>query len=96
LSYLRSFCFDKIKVDQSFVKRLDEGPDSSPIVRAIADIGFSFGIMTCAEGVETQEQLNCLMQEGYTEVQGFLLGRPIPASEIASRLLEMPDTGTPR
>jgi diguanylate cyclase (GGDEF)-like protein len=88
LSYLRSFCFDKIKVDQSFVNGLMKGPDSSPIVRAIADIGFSFGIMTCAEGVETQEQLNCLMQEGYTEVQGFLLGRPIPASEIALRLLE--------
>jgi len=84
LSYLRSFRFDKIKVDQSFIRDLSAISDSATIVRAIADIGVSFGIATLAEGVETEDQLKCLKQEGYTEVQGYLFGRPTPSSEIQS------------
>jgi diguanylate cyclase (GGDEF)-like protein len=86
LSYLRAFRFDKIKVDQSFVRGLMGKSDCSAIVRAIADIGASFGIKTSAEGVETEEQLMCLRQEGYSEVQGFLLGKPSPASEISFQI----------
>ena len=66
LSYLRRFHFDKIKVDQSFIRDLGHLPTIS-IVRAIADIGSSFGMTTTAEGVETTEQLNLLKGHGYTE-----------------------------
>jgi len=82
LSYLRMFHFDKIKVDQSFIRDLSERGDSLTIVRAIADIGASFRIATIAEGVETEDQMRCLRQEGYTEVQGYLFGEPSPASVV--------------
>jgi diguanylate cyclase (GGDEF)-like protein len=82
LSYLRTFHFDKIKVDQSFIHDLSARGDNLAIVRAIADIGVSFGIATTAEGVETEEQMRYLRQEGYTEVQGYLFGKPSPASVI--------------
>jgi diguanylate cyclase (GGDEF)-like protein len=92
LSYLRTFRFDKIKVDQSFVRDLSEQSDSLAIVRAIADIGFSFGIATVAEGVETVEQMRRLIEEGYSEVQGYLFGEPRPASEICSLVAEQRET----
>src|SRR5882672_4816507 len=76
IGYLRSFPFDKIKIDQSFVRDLlvDEG--SLAIVRAIAGLGVSFGMITTAEGVETEEQMRCLNLEGCIEVQGYLYSRP--------------------
>jgi diguanylate cyclase (GGDEF)-like protein len=86
LSYLRSFPFDKIKIDQSFVRDLVAKPDSIAIIRAVAGLGNSFGMTTTAEGVETQEQLDQMRAEGCTEVQGYFYSRPIPTSEVA-RLL---------
>jgi diguanylate cyclase (GGDEF)-like protein len=86
LSYLRSFPFDKIKIDQSFVRDLIDRPDSIAIIRAVAALGSSFGMTTLAEGVETQEQLDKMRAEGCTEVQGYFYSRPVPASEVA-RLL---------
>jgi diguanylate cyclase (GGDEF)-like protein len=86
LSYLRSFPFDKIKIDQSFVRDLAERPDSIAIIRAVAGLGLSFGVTTTAEGVETQEQLDQMRAEGCTEVQGYFYSRPVPASEIAQLL----------
>jgi diguanylate cyclase (GGDEF)-like protein len=86
LSYLRSFPFDKIKIDRSFVRDLGSHQDCAAIVRAVAGLGASLGMATTAEGVETQEQLEKLRAEGCTEVQGFLLSRPQPASE-ALRML---------
>jgi EAL domain-containing protein (putative c-di-GMP-specific phosphodiesterase class I) len=83
LSYLRSFPFDKIKIDRSFVQDLTQNDECAAIVRAVAGLGTSLGIATTAEGVETQEQLNQLRLEGCTEVQGFLLSAPRPASELA-------------
>jgi len=82
LSYLRSFPFDKIKIDQSFVRELAERPDCMAIVRAITGLGASLGIATTAEGVETQEQLERLRAEGCTEVQGYLFSPPRPLEEI--------------
>jgi diguanylate cyclase (GGDEF)-like protein/PAS domain S-box-containing protein len=82
LSYLRAFPFDKIKIDQSFVRELAERPDSMAIVRAVAGLGASLGVATTAEGVETEEQLACLRGEGCTEVQGYLFSRPKPARDI--------------
>ena len=84
LSYLRTFRFDKIKIDQSFIRDLQTKRDSLPIIRAIADLGNSFGMTTIAEGVETEEQLSFLLLEGCLEVQGYLFSPPRPASEILS------------
>jgi diguanylate cyclase (GGDEF)-like protein len=91
IGYLRSFPFDKIKIDQSFVRDLlvDEG--SLAIVRAIASLGVSFGMTTTAEGVETEEQMRCLNLEGCVEVQGYLYSKPVPADEIAVLLDTLAD-----
>jgi len=87
LSYLRSFPFDKIKIDQSFVRELTERPDCMAIVRAVAGLGTSLGITTTAEGVETQEQFDRLCAEGCTEMQGYLFSPPRPASEAVMLML---------
>jgi diguanylate cyclase (GGDEF)-like protein len=86
LSYLRSFPFDKIKIDRSFVKDLAKRSDCVAIVRAISGLGRSLNITTTAEGVETTDQLDWLRAEGCNEVQGFLFSAARPASEI-ERLL---------
>ena len=86
LSYLRSFPFDKIKIDRSFVKDLAERTDCVAIVRAISGLGRSLNITTTAEGVETTDQLDWLRAEGCNEVQGFLFSAAKPASEIAALL----------
>jgi diguanylate cyclase (GGDEF)-like protein/PAS domain S-box-containing protein len=86
LSYLRSFPFDKIKIDRSFVRDLAERPDCMAIIRAMAGLGTSLGISTTAEGVETREQLERLRAEGCTEAQGYLFSPPRPASDIMSLL----------
>ena len=82
IGYLRSFSFDKLKIDQSFVRDLLADEKSLAIVRAIVGLGASFGITTTAEGVETEDQRRCLNQEGCTEVQGFLYSKPLPPNEI--------------
>jgi EAL domain-containing protein (putative c-di-GMP-specific phosphodiesterase class I) len=76
LSYLRSFPFDKIKIDKSFVKDVPTDSDSLAIVRAVAGLGASFGVPTTAEGVETIEQFEQVRDAGCTHVQGFYFGRP--------------------
>ena len=86
LSYLRSFPFDKIKIDRSFVKDLARRADCLAIVRAISGLGRSLKITTTAEGVETTDQLDWLRAEGCNEVQGFLFSAAKPGSEIAGLL----------
>ncbi|MFN3389678.1 MAG: putative bifunctional diguanylate cyclase/phosphodiesterase [Allosphingosinicella sp.] len=81
LSYLRAFPFDKIKIDRSFVHDILEDPEAMAIVRAVTDLGRSLGMSTTAEGIETKEQLAQLRLDGCTEVQGYLLGRPMDAGE---------------
>ena len=82
LSYLRRFSFDRIKIDRSFVNGLDRESDGMPIIRAIISLCSSLGITATAEGVETAEQLVWLRAEHCPEVQGYLISRPQPASEI--------------
>ncbi len=82
LSYLRSFPFDKIKIDKSFVKDVLTDSDSLAIVRAVAGLGASFGVPTTAEGVETVEQFEQVRAAGCTHVQGFYFGRPMPLGEV--------------
>ena len=86
IGYLRSFKFDKLKIDQSFVKDLLGDEKSLAIVRAIVGLGVSFGITTTAEGVETEDQERCLNLEGCNEVQGYLYSKPLPSNEIAMLL----------
>jgi diguanylate cyclase (GGDEF)-like protein/PAS domain S-box-containing protein len=83
LSYLRSFPFDKIKIDRSFIKDIERNRDSASIIRAIAGLGASLGIETTAEGIETEEQLELVRRAGCTEMQGYLVSRPVPACELA-------------
>jgi diguanylate cyclase (GGDEF)-like protein len=82
LGYLRSFPFDKIKIDQSFIRDLPAKQDSVAIVRAVVGLSSSLGITTTAEGVETEEQLASLTAEGCNEFQGFLFSPPRPAAEL--------------
>ncbi|THD50878.1 MAG: EAL domain-containing protein [Bradyrhizobium sp.] len=86
LSYLRSFPFDKIKIDRSFVKDIAERPDCVAIVRAISGLGRSLNITTTAEGVETIDQLDWLRAEGCNEVQGFLFSAARPAADVEALL----------
>jgi diguanylate cyclase (GGDEF)-like protein/PAS domain S-box-containing protein len=88
LSYLRSFPFDKIKIDQSFVRELASSSDAMAIVRAVTSLGKSLGVSTTAEGVETNDQLLVLRSEGCSEAQGFLFGKPVPAAEVEQMLFK--------
>ena len=88
LSYLRSFPFDKIKIDRSFVSELGTSKDSLAIIRAVAGLGKSLGMITTAEGVETDDQLEVLSREGCTQAQGYLISKPRPIAEIEGMLIE--------
>jgi diguanylate cyclase (GGDEF)-like protein len=83
LSYLRSFPFDKIKIDRSFVKELQNSAESQAIVTAIASLARSLGMASTAEGVETAEQLDLVRKLGCGEAQGYLFSVPRTASEMA-------------
>jgi diguanylate cyclase (GGDEF)-like protein len=82
LSYLRLFPIDKIKIDKSFVQDLGAGAGSLAVIRAVAGLSSSLGLTTTAEGVETEAQFERLQKEGFTEAQGYLIGRPVPAAEL--------------
>ncbi|WP_404307966.1 putative bifunctional diguanylate cyclase/phosphodiesterase [Neorhodopirellula lusitana] len=81
LSYLQRFPFDKLKMDRTFVQNLNQ-TDAMAIVSTIASLGKCLGLATTAEGIETKQQLQCVVEQGFTEVQGFYYGRPIPPGEI--------------
>ena len=83
LSYLRRFPFDKVKIDQSFVRGLGtDGGDCAAIVSAVATLCGSLGMAATAEGIETEEQLARLAAEGLVEGQGHLFGRAVPAADV--------------
>jgi diguanylate cyclase (GGDEF)-like protein len=82
LGQLRSFPFDKIKIDRSFITGLGKDTDAAAVVRAIAALGAGLGVTTTAEGVETPEQAKLVEADGCTDIQGYLISRPIPASDI--------------
>jgi diguanylate cyclase (GGDEF)-like protein/PAS domain S-box-containing protein len=86
LSYLRSFPFDKIKIDRSFISELGRKNDAVAIIRAVMELGSSLGMTTTAEGVETEEQLEILRAEGCRQAQGYLFSQAIPVLEIPSLL----------
>ncbi|MCR6661240.1 MAG: EAL domain-containing protein [Asticcacaulis sp.] len=78
LSYLRTFPFDKIKIDQSFVRDLPHDKNALSIVRAITDMAQSLGVLITAEGVETEAQMEALKALNCGEAQGYFIGRPAP------------------
>lgn len=86
LSYLRSFPFDKIKIDRSFIGDISDAPESMAIIRAIMSLGRSLGMLVTAEGVETEDQLVRIQHEGCTDAQGYVFSKPRPAHELAALL----------
>ena len=82
LSYLRSFPFDKIKIDRSFIQDLSNGAEPLAIVNAVAGLAKCLNMTSTAEGVETQQQMEVLQSIGCTEMQGYLYSRPVPAREL--------------
>ena len=82
LGYLRNFAFDRIKIDQSFVRGAANDAVGRAIVRAVASLGQGLGIATVAEGVETEEQMARIVSDGCTDVQGYLISRPMPPDQI--------------
>ncbi|MBB2203464.1 EAL domain-containing protein [Gluconacetobacter takamatsuzukensis] len=89
LAHLRTFAFDKIKIDGSFVRDALERPECAAVVRAIADLGKRLGVRIVAEGVETEDQLALVRAEGCREVQGYIYGRPAPSDEDAALVAEL-------
>lgn len=86
LGQLRSFPFSKIKIDRSFITCLAQEADAAAVVRAIAAMGAGLGMTTTAEGVETSEQAALVEADGCTDIQGYLISRPVPVSQIDSLL----------
>jgi diguanylate cyclase (GGDEF)-like protein len=82
LSYLRSFPFDKIKIDRSFIQDLSNGAEPLAIVNAVAGLAKCLNMTSTAEGVETREQMETLQAIGCTEMQGYLFSKARPANEI--------------
>jgi diguanylate cyclase (GGDEF)-like protein/PAS domain S-box-containing protein len=93
MSYLTKFRFNKIKIDRSFIQALDRGAEA--IVLAIVGMTKSLGIKSCAEGIETEEQMQALQRIGVDEIQGYWYGRPMPRAELVRRFgLQRAETGS--
>jgi len=86
LRYLRSFPFDRIKIDRSFIQEMLSNNESAAIISAVVALSQRLGIMTTAEGVETEEQMSRIQAEGCDTVQGFLIGRPATPEEVGKYL----------
>ncbi len=95
LSYLRSFPFDKVKIDQSFIRDLCVDSDAIAIVQAIVGMASSLGMRTTAEGVENAEQARMLRDTGCTQVQGYMFGRPCGEDRIAGLMRDNDRTTQP-
>lgn len=93
LSYLRSFPFDKLKIDQSFVRDLGSDASAHAIIRAITTLASALGIETLAEGVELEATMDALRREGCDLIQGYLISRPVPAHDVAGLVKQMNGVG---
>jgi diguanylate cyclase (GGDEF)-like protein/PAS domain S-box-containing protein len=86
LSYLKCFPVDTLKIDRSFVRDIASDQDSASIVKAIISLGHNLNLTVLAEGIETSEQFQFLLQNGCNEGQGFLMSRPVPAGDFVALL----------
>lgn len=92
LSYLRRYRFDKLKIDQSFISDIETNTDSRAIVDAIIRLGHDLGMSLAAEGVETKAQYEILRTLGCGEIQGYLIGRPMPDEDLERFLTDPNET----
>ncbi|MBA3445722.1 MAG: EAL domain-containing protein [Gemmatimonadales bacterium] len=81
-SYLKHFPLDTLKIDRSFIREIATHPDDAAITTAIIAMGHALGLRVIAEGVETEAHLNLLQKQGCDEIQGYLVGRPVPADRF--------------
>ncbi len=88
LSCLKRFPFDKLKIDQSFVREITTAPDSAAIARTVIAMAHSLNLKVIAEGVETEGQLNYLRRNDCDEMQGYYFSRPVPAADFERLLRE--------
>ncbi len=86
LSYLKQFPVQTLKIDRSFISNITTDPDDAAITRAVIALGHALGLRTVAEGVETEEQAEYLRRQGCDAMQGYLIGRPVPAPAFATYL----------
>jgi EAL domain-containing protein (putative c-di-GMP-specific phosphodiesterase class I) len=86
LSYLKRFPVDTLKIDRSFIMELDKNPDDAAITRAIIDMAHSLKMNVIAEGVETADHLSILRDMHCDSIQGYLISRPVPESELLELL----------
>ena len=96
LSYLRKFPFERIKLDRSFVQAQVLEDRSRHILQSILGLSRKLGVGVIAEGVETRTQLHLLRQQGCQDIQGFLVGKPLPASDTARMISPAPSETAPR
>jgi EAL domain-containing protein (putative c-di-GMP-specific phosphodiesterase class I) len=96
LLYLRTFPFDKLKIDRSFVNSIESAADAAAIVHAIISLGRGLGMKVTAEGVENANQQLFLRAAGAHAMQGFLFGRPVDAADITRRLAVQARANAPR
>ncbi|WP_100637849.1 putative bifunctional diguanylate cyclase/phosphodiesterase [Marinobacter salexigens] len=87
LAYLRDFPVDLLKIDRSFITEVTERHDDAVITRAVINLAHNLGLKVVAEGVETQAQLDFLMGQGCNMAQGYLISRPVPATELERALV---------
>jgi len=93
LSYFRMFKFDKLKIDQSFVRDMIGNPQARAIIRSVIGLGRGLGMPVIAEGVETTEQMEALRAEGCDQVQGYLISRPNPITYFEGIVLDRTSNG---
>jgi EAL domain-containing protein (putative c-di-GMP-specific phosphodiesterase class I) len=88
LSYLRSFPFDKIKIDRTFIRDMDnpERKNGTAIINAVTGLARQLKMLTVAEGIETLDHLNTAVVSGCDEVQGFYFSKPVPSGEVEALL----------
>ena len=96
LSYLSKLPIDRLKIDRSFVNSSLTETNSSVIIEAVISLARSLGISTIAEGVETEDQRHFLAHRGCEQIQGYLMGRPMPAASISAYLSKHPQLGQQR
>jgi diguanylate cyclase (GGDEF)-like protein len=94
LSYLRSFPFDKIKIDRCFISGLDDSAESAAIIQAVASLAGSLSMTTTAEGVETRQQFDRVRQLGCTEVQGYFYSPPVQIQDLRKMLRKQSERKT--
>ncbi len=92
MSYLQHLALDSLKIDRAFVADVERNPRNAAICRALLSLGHSMGLVVIAEGVETEGQLDWLVAHGCDQVQGYLLGRPMPLRELLALLALAPDS----